>query len=159
MKLTRRHARALATGAAATAAYLAGAKLSDSRVIRSGSLLALALTATVSAQQASAIAKTNKKRIDSLVGAVSGAVHLNNAHGTALNSLANNSTVLLTLAGAVDPTFLASINGPMGHQTTANNTIDTTAGSLSNADRISINGLVNAVNTLQSHLQTANIEA
>ena len=42
---------------------------------------------------------------------------------------------------------------------TANNTIDTTAGSLSNADRISINGLVNAVNTLQSHLQTANIEA
>jgi len=159
VKLTRRHARALATGAAATAAYLAGAKLSDSRVIRAGSLLALALTATVSAQQASAIAKTNKKRIDSLVGAVSGAVHLNNAHGTALNSLANNSTVLLTLAGAVDPTFLASINGPMGHQTTANNTIDTTAGSLSNADRISINGLVNAVNTLQSHLQTANIEA
>ena len=159
MKLTRRHARALATGAAATAAYLAGAKLSDSRVIRAGSLLALALTATVSAQQASAIAKTNKKRIDSLVGAVSGAVHLNNAHGTALNSLANNSTVLLTLAGAVDPTFLASINGPMAHQTTANNTIDTTAGSLSNADRISINGLVNAVNTLQSHLQTANIEA
>ena len=159
MKLTRRHARALATGAAATAAYLAGAKLSDSRVIRAGSLLALALTATVSAQQASAIAKTNKKRIDSLVGAVSGAVHLNNLHGTALNSLANNSTVLLTLAGASDPTFLASINGPMGHQTTANNTIDTTAGSLSNADRISINGLVNAVNTLQSHLQTANIEA
>ena len=159
MKLTRRHARALATGAAATAAYLAGAKLSDSRVIRAGSLLALALTATVSAQQASAIAKTNKKRIDSLVGSVSGAVHLNNAHGTALNSLANNSTVLLTLAGASDPTFLASINGPMGHQTTANNTIDTTAGSLSNADRVSINGLVNAVNTLQSHLQTANIEA
>ena len=159
MKLTRRHARALATGAAATAAYLAGAKLSDSRVIRAGSLLALALTATVSAQQASAIAKTNKKRIDSLVGAVSGAVHLNNAHGTALNSLANNSTVLLTLAGAVDPTFLASISGPMGYQTTANNTIDTTAGSLSNADRVSINGLVNAVNTLQSHLQTANIEA
>ena len=159
MKLTRRHARALATGAATTAAYLAGAKLSDSRVIRAGSLLALALTATVSAQQASAIAKTNKKRIDSLVGSVSGAVHLNNAHGTALNSLANNSTVLLTLAGASDPTFLASINGPMGHQTTANNTIDTTAGSLSNADRVSINGLVNAVNTLQSHLQTANIEA
>ena len=159
MKLTRRHARALATGAAATAAYLAGAKLSDTRVIRAGSLLALALTATVSAQQASAIAKTNKKRIDSLVGSVSGAVHLNNLHGTALNSLANNSTVLLTLAGASDPTFLASINGPMGHQTTANNTIDTTAGSLSNADRVSINGLVNAVNTLQSHLQTANIEA
>ena len=130
MKPTRRHARALATGAAATAAYLAGAKLSDSRVLRAGSLLTLALTATVSAQQASALAKRSSKRIDSLVGAVSGAVHLNNLHGTALNSLANNSTVLLTLAGASDPTFLASING-----------------------------LVNAVNTLQSHLQTANIEA
>ena len=159
MKLTRRHARSLATGAAATAAYLAGAKLSDSRVLRAGSLLTLALTATVSAQQASALAKRSSKRIDSLVGSVSGAVHLNNLHGTALNSLANNSTVLLTLAGAVDPTFLASINGPMGHQTTANNNIDTTAGSLSNADRVSINGLVNAVNTLQSHLQSANIEA
>jgi hypothetical protein len=159
VKLTRRHARALATGAAATAAYLAGAKLSDSRVIRAGTLLTLALTATVSAQQASALAKTTKKRLDQHVADTANAVHLYNAHGTALNSLANNSAVLLTLAGASDPTFLASINGPMGHQTTANNTIDTTAGSLSNADRVSINGLVNAVNTLQSHLQTANIEA
>ena len=159
MKLTRRHARALATGAAATAAYLAGAKLSDSRVIRAGTLLTLALTATVSAQQASALAKTTKKRLDQHVSDTANAVHLYNAHGTALNSLATNSAVLLTLAGSSDPTFLASINGPMAHQTTANNTIDTTAGSLSNADRISINGLVNAVNNLQSHLQSANIES
>ena len=64
MKLTRRHARALATGAAATAAYLAGAKLSDSRVIRGGTLLTLAMTALVGAAQASATAKTTKKRLD-----------------------------------------------------------------------------------------------
>ena len=159
MKFTRRHARALATGAAATAAYLAGAKLSDSRAVRGGTLLMLAMTATVGAAQASALAKRTSKRMDDHVAATANAVHLYNAHGTALNSLASNSAVLLTLAGASDPTFLASINGPMGHQTTANNTIDTTAGSLSNADRVSINGLVNAVNTLQSHLKSAHIES
>jgi len=158
VKLTRRHARALATGAAATAAYLAGAKLSDSRVIRAGSLLTLALTATVSAQQASALAKTTKKRVDQHISDASGAIHLNNIHGTALNSLANNSSVLLTLAGAVDPTFLASISGPIAHQTTANNTISTTAGTFTNSERIAFNGLVNAVNTLQADLQGANIE-
>jgi len=157
-RLTRRHARALATGAAATAAYLAGAKLSDSRVIRAGTLLTLALTATTGLM-ASPEAKRANKRIDKLVNDVSGAVHLNNAHGTALNNLANNSSVLLTLAGSIDPTFLASITGPMGNQTTSNATISTTAGTFSNSERIAFNGLVNAVNTLQSHLQTANIEA
>ena len=159
MRFTRRHARALAAGAATTAAYLAGAKLTDSRAIRGGSLLLLAVVATLSGQMASTQERTLKARLDAHVSATAGAVSLNASHGTQLTNLANNSSVLLTLAGASDPTFLASINGPMGHQTTANNTIDTTAGSLSNADRVSINGLVNAVNTLQSHLQSANIEA
>jgi len=158
VKLTRRHARALATGAAATAAYLAGAKLSDSRVIRAGSLLTLALTATVSAQQASALAKTTKKRVDQHISDASGAIHLNNIHGTALNNLATNSSVLLTLAGSVDPTFLASISGPMPHQTTSNATISTTAGTFTNSERVAFNGLVNAVNNLQGNLQAANIE-
>jgi hypothetical protein len=80
VKLTRRHARALATGAAATAAYLAGAKLSDSRVIRAGSLLVLALTATVSAQQASTVARTTKKRLDQHITDTADAVHFV-AHG------------------------------------------------------------------------------
>jgi hypothetical protein len=158
VKFTRRHARALAAGAATTAAYLAGARATDSRAVRGGALLTLAMTALVGAAQASAVAKTTKKRLDTHVAATAGAVHLNGTYGSNLISLANNSSVLLTLAGASDPTFLASINGPMASQTTANNTIDTTAGSLSNADRISINGLVNAVNTLQSHLKSANIE-
>ena len=158
MKFTRTHARAIAAGAATTALYLAGGKVTGSRAVRGGSLLLLAMTATVGAAQASAVAKTTKKRLDTHIGATAGAVSLNSAHGTALTNLANNSTVLLTLAGAADPTFLAGMVGPMASQTTANNTIDTTAGSLSNADRVSINGLVNAVNTLQSHLKTANIE-
>lgn len=80
MKFTRRHARALAAGAATTAAYLAGAKLTDSRAARGASLLALALTATVSAQQASAVAKTTKKRLDSHIAATADAVHFV-AHG------------------------------------------------------------------------------
>jgi hypothetical protein len=82
VKLTRRHARALATGATATAAYLAGAKLSDSRVIRAGSLLALALTATVSAQQASTVARTTKKRLDQHIADTADAVHFINHGGT-----------------------------------------------------------------------------
>ena len=159
MKFTRRHVRALATGAAATAAYLAGAKVSDSRTVRGSALLLLGAVATIGAQTASATAKTTSKRMDAHVAATAGAVHLNNIHGTALNSLANNSTVLLTLAGAIDPTFLASITGPMGNQTTSNATISTTAGTFSNSERIAFNGLVNAVNTLQSHLQSANIES
>lgn len=82
MKFTRRHARALAAGAATTAAYLAGAKLTDSRAVRGGTLLLLATVATVSAQQASSLAKTNKKRLDTLVGSVSDAVHFINHGGT-----------------------------------------------------------------------------
>lgn len=58
-----------------------------------------------------------------------------------------------------DISFLASITGPMAHQTTANNAIDGTAGALSSVDRTSINGLINAVNGLQAHLQSANIES
>ena len=82
MKLTRRHARALAAGAATTAAYLAGAKVSDSRAIRGGSLLLLALAATAAAAQASAAAKQANKRIDAHVAATAAAVHFINNGGT-----------------------------------------------------------------------------
>jgi hypothetical protein len=158
VKFTRRHARALAAGAATTAACLAAGRAAGSTPVRATGLLLLATTA-IAGVQASALAKRNSKRMDAQVAATAGAVHLNNIHGTALNSLANNSTVLLTLAGSVDPTFLASITGPMGNQTTSNATISTTAGTFTNTERIAFNGLVNAMNTLQSHLQTANIEA
>jgi len=80
VKLTRRHARALAAGAATTAAYLAGAKVSDSRAIRGGSLLLLALAATAAAAQASAAAKQANKRIDQHVADTAAAVHFV-AHG------------------------------------------------------------------------------
>ena len=159
MKFTRRHARALATGAAATAAYLAGAKCPTRGPYAAGRCSCSAPSPPSARRHASATAKTTAKRMDAHVAATAGAVHLNNIHGTALNSLATNSAVLLTLAGAIDPTFLAGMVGPMGHQTTANNTIVNGNGNLSGADATAINGLVNAVNTLQSHLQTANIES
>lgn len=58
-----------------------------------------------------------------------------------------------------DISFLANITGPMAHQTTANNNIDGVSGPLTAVDRTSLNGLINAVNGLQSHLQSANIES
>jgi hypothetical protein len=76
-----------------------------------------------------------------------------------------NSLVTIASGGLSGPALLSSTNSfqgpltlPLPHQTTSNNTISTTAGSLSTADRNSINGLVNAVNTLQANLQAANME-
>lgn len=78
--------------------------------------------------------------------------------GLDIVALGNNvSTALGTLA-ALPVEFLEGVSGPLPHQTTSNNTISTTAGTLSNADRVSINGLVNAVNTLQSNLQANGFE-
>jgi hypothetical protein len=99
VKLTRRHARALATGAAATAAYLAGAKLSDSRAIRGGALLTLAVTALVGAAQASATAKTTKKRLDTHIAATAAAVHFINSGGTVGGPI--TCTSLATGGGAI----------------------------------------------------------
>jgi hypothetical protein len=82
VKFTRRHARALAAGAATTAAYLAGAKVTGSRAVRGGTLLMLAATA-IAGVQASAIAKTTKKRLDTHVAATAAAV----------NFVANGGTV------------------------------------------------------------------
>jgi len=77
-----------------------------------------------------------------------------------LDSLVNAVGILVNeLSGLLsNATFLAAIS-KLPHQTTANNTIDTTAGSLSNADRVSINGLVNAVNNLQTNLQGHGFES
>jgi hypothetical protein len=121
VKFTRRHTRALATGAAATAAYLAGAKLSDSRVIRAGSLLALALTATVSAQRASATALTTKKRLDQHVADTAAAVHFV-AHGG-------------TIPGAVTVSSLATGGGAIS--TSGGNV---TCGAITTSGQISMGG-------------------
>jgi hypothetical protein len=77
-----------------------------------------------------------------------------------LNALVNAVGILVSeLNGLLsNATFLSAIS-KLPHQTTANNTIDTTAGSLSNADRVSINGLVNAVNNLQTNLQSHGFES
>ena len=58
-----------------------------------------------------------------------------------------------------DNTFQGPLSLPLPNQTTSNNTISTTAGSLSTADRDSINGLVNAVNNLQTNLQASGLES
>jgi hypothetical protein len=79
---------------------------------------------------------------------------------TSISTMQTSLTHLSPLISASNTTlnFLASLS-LLPHQTTANNTISTTAGTLSNADRVSINGLVNAVNNLQSNLQNNNFES
>jgi hypothetical protein len=148
VKLTRRHARALAAGAATTAAYLAAGRASGSRPVRVSGLLLLATVATASVQ-ASAVAKTTKKRLDIHIGATAAAVHF----------VAQNSSVLTTLANASDPSFLAGMIGPIGHQTTANANIGATGASWTTAERTAVNGAINALNILQQDLQNANIES
>jgi hypothetical protein len=121
VKLTRRHARALATGAAATAAYLAGAKLSDSRAVRGGTLLTLAMTAMVGAAQASAAAKQANKRIDAHVAATAAAVHFINNGGT--------------VGGPITCTSLATGGGSI---TTSGGNI--TCGAITTSGQISMGG-------------------
>lgn len=130
MKFTRRHARALAAGAATTAAYLAGAKLTDSRAVRGASLLALALTATVSAQQASAVAKTTKKRLDTHIAATAAAV----------NFVANGGTV----GGAIT----------CGGVSTGGGSINTSGGNLT-VGAITTSGQISMGGTLVMNLNDA----
>jgi hypothetical protein len=116
VKFTRRHARALAAGAATTAAYLAGAKVSDSRAVRGGSLLLLALTATAAAAQASAAAKQANKRIDAHVAATADAVHFV-AHGgtipgaVTVSSLATGGGSITTSGGNITCNTLTTGSG------------------------------------------------
>jgi hypothetical protein len=81
VKFTRRHARALAAGAATTAAYLAAGRAAGSRPVRATGLLLLATTA-IAGVQASAVAKTTKKRLDQHVSDTAAAVHFMNSGGT-----------------------------------------------------------------------------
>lgn len=82
---------------------------------------------------------------------------------TAIATANTNITSLFTdfssLSGLVgNASFLANLS-MLPHQTSSNGTISTSAGSLSNADRVTINGLVNAVNNLQSNLQSSGFES
>jgi hypothetical protein len=93
VKFTRRHARALAAGAATTAAYLAAGRAAGSTPVRAAGraagstpvraagLLLLATTA-LAGVQASAIAKTTKKRLDQHIADTQPAVHFINHGGT-----------------------------------------------------------------------------
>jgi hypothetical protein len=97
--------------------------------------------------------QTTESRIDDVVTAL-GSIH------TSITTMQTSLTALnpITTSGSTTINFLSNLS-LLPHQTTANNTISTTAGTLSNADRVSINGLVNAVNNLQSNLQSNNFEA
>jgi hypothetical protein len=55
-------------------------------------------------------------------------------------------------------TFQGLLSLPLPHQTTSNSNIASGAGTLSAADRTSLNGLINAVNALQANLQSAGME-
>ena len=79
---------------------------------------------------------------------------------------AANGKVTITSGGISGPALLAGAGGiqgpfvlPLAHQTSSNNNIASGAGSLSAADRTSLNGLINAVNTLQGNLQSAGLES
>jgi hypothetical protein len=141
----RVYAGTAALGASAAAALTAALPLLSAYLAIGMGILAVAAM-MLNMAYTNAVLST---KIDNLQDSLAG---LANTYKT---QVTNTLGPLLT----ADISFLASITGPMGHQTTANNTIDTTAGSLSNADRVSINGLVNAVNILQGHLQTANLES
>ena len=156
MKFTRRHARALAAGAATTAAYLAGAKLTDSRYVRGGSLLLLGVIGTLGVQATSAQSRTLKTRLDAHVAATAGAVHLNGTYGTNLVSLANNTTAILNVAS--NSAFLSALS-KLSHQTNANNNITNSNSALTSSDASAVNGVINAMNNLQSHLQSNGFES
>lgn len=77
-----------------------------------------------------------------------------------------NGLVTITSGGLSGPALLSStpsfqgpLTLPLPHQTSSNANISGTAGSLSAADRTSLNGLINAVNTLQGNLQSAGLES
>jgi hypothetical protein len=133
VKFTRRHARALATGAAATAAYLAGAKVSDSRAVRGGALLTLAALATIGAQQASATANTTKKRLDQHIADAAGAIHFVNHGGTvsgtiACSGLTTGGGSVNTSGGSISSGSISCGGISMGGALTMNNN---TAGTFS----------------------------
>ncbi len=106
MKFTRRHARALAAGAATTAAYLAGAKLTGSRYVRGSALLLLGAIATVGVQTASTQERTLKRRVDQLYSDVQPAVHFINHGGTisgavTVSSLSTGGGTISTSGGSI----------------------------------------------------------
>jgi hypothetical protein len=97
--------------------------------------------------------QTTDSRVDDVVtnlGSIHTSISTMQGSLTHLNPLISASTTALN--------YLAGLS-LLPHQTTANSTISTAAGTLSNPDRVSINGLVNAVNNLQSNLQNNNFEA
>lgn len=136
MRFTRRHARALAAGAATTAAYLAGAKVTGSRAVRGSSLLLLALTATVGAAQASAVAKTTKKRLDQHIADVQPAIHFINHGGTISGAITCSG---LSTGGGSVTTSGGAVNAGTGALTIG----AITASGTCTLDHIVMNGNIN----------------
>jgi len=76
---------------------------------------------------------------------------------------AANYTAVWTLLDQLQPlasnaTFLSNLS-KLAHQTTSNANIVNCNGNLSTADANAINGVINAMNNLQSGLQSHNFEA
>ena len=91
-------------------------------------------------------------------GAAAITIQDSTAAGRANGSVTIASGGLAGQALLSDNTFQGPLSLPLPNQTTNNQTISTTAGSLSTVDRVSINGLVNAVNNLQTNLQASGLE-
>src|SRR6185312_11753951 len=78
-----------------------------------------------------------------------------------VSTLNGSVSTINTLLNGWPKSFFTQLNAaglPLPHQTTTNALISTTAGTLSTADRTSINGAITALNRLQNNLQIANIE-
>lgn len=142
MRFTRRHARALAAGAATTAAYLAGARLTGSRAVRGGSLLLLALTATVGAAQASAVAKTTKKRLDQHIADTAAAVHFV-AHGGTVSGAITCTTLTATSGVATSGAGITTSGGAVNAGTGTLTAGAITASGTCTLDHIVMNGNIN----------------
>ena len=83
---------------------------------------------------------------------------LEDRYKTLLGQFGSVRSQLSPILSAGNESFLSGLS-LLPHQTTSNATISTTAGTFTNSERVAFNGLVNAVNNLQSNLQSNNFEA
>ena len=108
---------------------------------RTGVFLVLAVAAVVTAKGAASSVKANR---------------LEDRYASNYIAVWNLLDQLQPLTGNV--TFLSNLS-KLAHQTTTNSSIVNGNGNLSGADATAINGVITAVNNLQSGLQSHNFEA
>jgi hypothetical protein len=103
--------------------------------------------------------KTDETNLSAVLGMSSGQLSaLATLSAAQLNAMNTVTATQYDLLGTTNISFVASLS-KLSHQTSSNSTITTGAGSLSNGDRVIINDAINALNNLQSGLQSNNFES